>query len=190
MSDSQESEHPRVVIKRLYSKNDRAVESYSQPIVFEMPSSLELRALNDLVETTWYIAPGYQVFVVMHPDGSISRLDIKEELKSKTIWSRQLIYAYNSKYFEEVDGNLLTVPQQQGENDDINSQMQTQIHMQMPMNMQTQKQKQGQKLVQNSYSNSIDEADAKTICPSSLSTSNSETTFSISSPSPSFSFQS
>ncbi|KAJ1802322.1 hypothetical protein LPJ56_006206, partial [Coemansia sp. RSA 2599] len=113
MDDLQGSGYPRVIIKRLYSKNDRAVESYSQPIVFEKPDSLALRALNDLVETTWYIAPGYQVFVTMHPNGSISRLDLKDELKTKAIWSREIIYAYNSKYFEEVGGKLLTVPQQQ-----------------------------------------------------------------------------
>ncbi|KAJ1644122.1 hypothetical protein J3B02_002518 [Coemansia erecta] len=188
MSTLQGCEYPSVIIKRLHSKNDRAAESYSQPIVFKMPDSLELRALNDLVEATWYIAPGYQVFVTMHPNGSISRLDIKDEFRTRTIWSRQIIYAYNSKYFEEVGGNLLNVPQQQDEYEDSRSQMQMQA-----INP-NQIQKQMKALVQNSTEddkyNDNDETDAKTICPSSLPTTNSETAFSIPSFGPGFSYKS
>ncbi|KAJ1720534.1 hypothetical protein LPJ53_004853 [Coemansia erecta] len=156
-----DNESTSVVIKRLFSKNNRAKEGCSEPIVFEMPDSMELKTLNELIESTWYISPGYQVFVHMDDDGSITRLDIKSELKTKTLWSRKVIYTYNKKYFEEVKGNLITQPHR--DNDDKNE-------------------SEDERDNEDNF-----DKDDNLLYPSSLSTTKSDTTFSFASSSFSFS---
>ncbi|KAJ2395111.1 hypothetical protein GGI05_001734 [Coemansia sp. RSA 2603] len=160
-----DNESTSVVIKRLFSKNNRAKEGCSEPIIFEMPDSMELKTLNELIENTWYISPGYQVFVHMNDDGSITRLDIKSELKTKNLWSRKVIYTYNKKYFEEVKGDLITQPHRSSknkneENDEYDDEYDNQ--------------------------DSFDKFD-NLLYPSSLSTTKSDTAFSFSSSSYSFS---